>query len=134
GSAPRRTSSSPPSVKRSPRKRRRRPTWAAAPLRGCSPTQSSSGSGSRADLSFALRDRERPKLVAEARAAHAGAGRRIESGSMGLAFDLASRVEESSVTKIHRLGAVRADVHPGADGAVRRAIRESLLGVEAPGL
>jgi hypothetical protein len=46
---------------------------------------------------------------------------------MSLAFDLAGRVEELSVAQVHGLGPVRTDVHPGADRAIRRAVRESLL-------
>src|SRR3954470_11550855 len=73
----------------------------------------------------------RTEAAAEARAAGAGARRGIEPCAVGLAFDFALRVEELSVADIHGLRPVRADVDPGADGAVRRAVRESLLGVRA---
>src|SRR5205814_7508740 len=86
------------------------------------------------DFSFALHDRERAKLVTKARAADAGAARGIESSAVGLTFDLASRVEEPSVPEIDGLRSVRADVDPGADPAVGRAIRKSFFGVRPGGL
>src|SRR3954470_5857355 len=73
----------------------------------------------------------RPEAAAEARAAGAGARRGIEPCAVGLAFDFALRVEELSVADIHGLRPVGAHVDPGAEGAVGRAMCESLLGVRA---